>query len=48
MTNNYYQKTKKSFQIRLVKGTKIFQRKKKTKGTNMLVSNIEVFLKKKK
>ena len=30
-------KTKKGFQKKLVKGTKIYLKKKKTKGTNMLI-----------
>ena len=38
-------KTKKSFQKRLVKGTKIFLNMKKTKSANMYVRNIEIFLK---
>ena len=45
MTNNYYQKTKKSSKKKQVKGTKIFLKKKKTKIANILVSNIEIFLK---
>ena len=48
MTNNCYQKTKKSFKKKHAKGTKIFLKKKKTKSVNMLVSDVEVFLKKKK
>ena len=32
MTNNYYQKTKKRFKKKHVKGTKIFLKKKKTKS----------------
>ena len=48
MTNKYYQKKKKSFKKKHVKGSKIFLTKKKTKGVNMLVSDIEIFLKKKK
>ena len=32
MTNNYYQKTKKSFEKKHVKDIKIFVNKKKTKG----------------
>ena len=40
--------SRKGFQTRLMKGTKIFLKKKKTKSANMLVSNIEIFLKKKK
>ena len=47
MTNNYYQKPKKSFKKKHVKGTKIFL-KKMTKSANMLMSDIEIFLKKKK
>ena len=41
-------KTKKSFQKKLVRGSKIFLMKKKTKSANMLVSDIEICLKKKK
>ena len=41
-------KTKKGFQKRHVKGTKIFLKKKKAKSVSMLVSNIEIFLKTKK
>ena len=50
MTNSYCKKktTKKSFQKRFVKGTKVFLKKKKTKSNNMLVSEIEIFLKKEK
>ena len=51
MTNNYCKKTKKNFTIikkKHMKGTKIFLKKKKTKSTNMLVTKIEIFLKKKK
>ena len=40
--------SRKGFQTRFMKGTKIFLKKKKTKSANMLVSNIEIFLKKKK
>ena len=47
LTGHYQNKTKKSFQKRLVKGTKIFLKKKKRKSTNMLVSDIEISLKKK-
>ena len=47
MLTGYYQKTKKGFQKKLVKSTKIFL-KKKTKSTNMLLSYMEIFLKKKK
>ena len=47
MLTDYYQKNKESFQKRLLKGTKIFVKKKKTKSANMLASNIEIFLKKK-
>ena len=41
-------KIKKIFKKKHVKGTKTFQKKKKTKSTNILVSNIEIFLKKKR
>ena len=37
-------KTKKNFQKMLMKGTKIFLKKKKTKSANILVSDIEIFL----
>ena len=40
--------TKKSFQKRIVRGTKIFLSKKKTKSANMLMSDTEIFLEKKK
>ena len=43
MLTGYYKK-KESFQKRLVKGTKIFLKK---KSANMLANNIEIFLKKK-
>ena len=36
---------KKGFKKMLVKGTKIFQKKKKTKRENMVVNYIEIFLK---
>ena len=36
------------FQKRLVKGIKIFQKKKKAKSKNMVVKDIEIFLEKKK
>ena len=48
MLTEYYQKTKKSFEKRLVKGTKISLKKEKTKSVNMLVSDIEIFLMKEK
>ena len=48
VNRNIIMKTKKGFQKRLVKGTKIFLKKKKTKSANMLLSNIEIFLKRKK
>ena len=41
-------KTKKGFQKSLVKGNKIFLKKKKTKDNNMLVSDIDIFLNNKK
>ena len=44
MLTEYYEKTKKGFQKRLAEGTRIFLKKKNTKSTNMLVSNIETFL----
>ena len=37
-------KTKKNFKKMLMKGTKIFLKKKKTKSANILVSDIEIFL----
>ena len=37
-------KTKNNFQKMLMKGTKIFLKKKKTKSANILVSDIEIFL----
>ena len=37
-------KTKKNFQKMLMKGTKIFLKKKKTKSANILVRDIEIFL----
>ena len=40
-------KIKKSLKKKQAKGTKIFLKKKKTKSSNMLVSDIEIFLKKK-
>ena len=43
MLAEHYQKTKKSFQKRLVKGTKIFQKKKKKRRVNMIVNNIKKF-----
>ena len=45
MLTGYQQKNKEGLSKRLVKGTKIFLKKKKTKSHNMLVSNIEIFLK---
>ena len=48
MTTNYYKKTKNSFQIILGKGNQNISKEKKTKSINMLVSDIEIFLKKKK
>ena len=36
------------FQKRLVKGIKIFHKKKKAKSKNMVVKDIEIFLEKKK
>ena len=51
MSNNFsnsFQMMTNSFQKRLVKATKIFLKKKKTKSTNALVSAIKIFLKKKK
>ena len=50
MLTEYYQKNKEVFQKTLVKGNKVFLKKKKNmkKRANMLVSDIEIFLKKKK
>ena len=48
MTTNYYKKTKNSFQKILGKGNQNITKEKKTKSINMLVSNMEIFLKKKK
>ena len=50
MSNGYYQKktTNKSIKNRLIKGIKIFQKKRKTKSVNMLVKGIKILLKKKK
>ena len=48
MTTNYYKKTKNSFQKILGKGNQNISKEKKTKSINMLVSDIEIFLKKKK
>ena len=39
---------KKDFHKRLVKGTKIFMKKKKNKNPNTLTRDIKIFLKKKK
>ena len=47
MSAEYYQKTKKGFQRRLVKNIKIFLKKIKTKSVSMLVNGVEIFLKKK-
>ena len=41
-------KQKQTFKKGQLKGTKIFLKKKTTKGANMLVSDIEIFLKNKK
>ena len=47
LTRYYQKKTKKGFQKRLVKGTKIFlKKKKKTKSVKMLMSYIEEIEKK--
>ena len=46
--DNKKNKTKKGFEKRLMKGIKIFLRKKKSKSENMVVNNIEIFLKQKK
>ena len=43
MSPGYYQKMKERLQKRLVKGIKIFQKKKKTKSENMVVSNVDSF-----
>ena len=48
MTITIIKKTKKSFNKKLVKGTKIFLKKKKTKSANLLVSDREIFQKKNK
>ena len=50
MLTEYYQKNKEVFQKTLVKGNKVFLKKKNKmkKRANMLVSDIEIFLKKKK
>ena len=43
MLPRFYKKKKKDFQIRLVKGTKIFLKKKKKRSTNMVVNDIKIF-----
>ena len=43
MSPGYYQKKKERLQKWLVKGIKIFQKKKKTKSENMFVSNVDSF-----
>ena len=43
-----YQKAKEGIRKSLKKATKIFLKKKKRKSTNMLVSDIEIFLKMRK
>ena len=43
MINNCYQKTKKGFEKKRMKDSKIFLKKKQTKRANMLISNIEIF-----
>ena len=48
MVNKYYQKKKKSFAKKHVKGTKIFLKKKKKKGEKRLETDVKIFLKKKK
>ena len=48
MSTGYYQKKKKGFKKRFVKGIKIFSKKKETKSENMHVKDIKIFLKKKK
>ena len=48
MLAGYYQKPKKSLQKRHVEGIRIFFKNKKTKSINMLVNDIEIFLKKRK
>ena len=40
MLTGYYQKTKKGFEKRLVKGIKIFLKKIKSKSVNVLANNI--------
>ena len=48
ITFTYYKRAKKAFIKRLVKGVKIFLKKKKTKRVRMLVNNIEIVLKRRK
>ena len=43
LTGHYQKKTKKSFQKRLVKGIKIFLKKKKKRSVNMVVNDIKFF-----
>ena len=45
MFNNYYQKTKKSFDKKHVKDTKIFLKKKKKKNVSIIVMELIIFLK---
>ena len=48
MLTGYYQKIKEKLSKRLVKGNKLFLKKKKTKRVSAFVSDIETCLKKKK
>ena len=47
MVNKHYQKTKKSFKKKPVKGTKIFLKKKKKKSVSIIMIKLRIFLKKK-
>ena len=44
MSAGYYQKTKKSFKKSLMKGNKIFLKKKKTKSERMTANAVKIFL----
>ena len=48
MTSNYCEKKKEKLQKKHMKSPKIFLKKEKAKRVNMLVSDIEIVLKKKK
>ena len=48
MLTGYYQKIKEKLSKRLVKGNKLFLKKKKTKRANAFVRDLEICLKKKK